>query len=59
MDRSGLGNVSILSNLDLKSDIVDDVIGYLRGRIKVSDIEPIPSLIYDTAIDIRWAEPPL
>ncbi len=59
MDESGLRNVDILSSLGLKSSKVDDVIGYLRGRIRVSDIPPIPSLVYDTATDIRWAEPPM
>jgi cephalosporin-C deacetylase-like acetyl esterase len=59
MDESGLRNVDILSNLGLESSKVDDVIGYLCGRIKVSDIPPIPSLTYDTATDIRWAEPPM
>lgn len=59
MAGSGLGNADILSSLGLQSDSVDDVIGYLHGMIRVSDIPPIPSLIYDTATDIRWAEPPL
>jgi cephalosporin-C deacetylase-like acetyl esterase len=59
MDESGLRNVDILSSLGLKSAKVDDVMSYLRGRIKVSGIPPIPSLVYDTATDIRWAEPPM
>jgi hypothetical protein len=59
MDESGLRNADVLSGLGLKREKVDDVTGYLRGRIKVSDIPPIPSLIYDTATDIRWAEPPM
>ena len=59
MAGSGLGNADILSSLGIRSDSVDDVIGYLHSRIKVSDIPPIPSLVYDTASDIRWAEPPL
>jgi len=59
MDESGLRNADVLSGLGLKREKVDDVTGYLRGRIKVSDIPPIPSLVYDTATDIRWAEPPM
>ena len=59
MDESGLRNVDILSSLGLKSAKADDVMSYLRGRIKVSGILPIPSLVYDTATDIRWAEPPM
>lgn len=59
MDASGLTDAEILSSLNLPSSSVGDVTRYLQKRIKVSDIAPIPSLSYDTATDIRWAEPPL
>ena len=57
MDRSGFRGTDILSTLKLPSENVNDVTRYLRDRIRVSDIEPIPSLIYDTATDIRWEDP--
>ncbi len=59
MVRSGLEHADVLPSLGLECDSVDDVTGYFNDRIKVSDIPPIPSLVYDTATDIRWAEPPL
>lgn len=58
MEESGLENADILSNLGFKPDKVNDVVGYLLDKIKVSDIPPLPSVVYDTAIDIRWAESP-